>query len=178
VKVPHGQGTPASGTNEEREDEAAPQELIMENGDSANDEGVTPPVGPPIPLQAASEAVAKSILPAEGVVFPSVQTEANTPASGTNEEREDEAAPQEVIMENRYSANNEGVTPPVGPPILRGTYEIEGDSAVAGVGSAVHVPAKEIHKRLSSAKVREVGEPALKNQAVATAPEQDVGVCV
>ena len=87
-----------------------------------------------------------------------------TPASGTNEEREDEAAPQELIMENGDSANDEGVTLPVGPPILRGTYEIEGDSAVAGVGSAVHVPAKEIHKRLSSAKVREAGEPALKNR--------------
>ncbi len=147
-------------TNEEREDEAAPQDVIMENGNSANDEGVTPLVGPPIPLQAASEDVAKSILPAEGVVFPSVQTEANTPASITNEEREDEAAPQDAITENGDSANDEGVTPLVGPPILRGTYEIERDSAMAGVGSAVAVPAKESHKRLSSAKVREAGEPA------------------
>ena len=38
--------------------------------------------------------------------------------------------------------------------------------------SAMEVPAKEHLKRLSSAKVREAGEPALKKQAVATAPEQ------
>ncbi len=43
---------------------------------------------------------------------------------------------------------------------------------MAGVGSAVEVPAKESHKRLSFAKVRKAGEPALKKQAVATAPEQ------
>jgi hypothetical protein len=115
--------------------------------------------GASVPLQAASEDVAMSILPADGVVFPSVQTEANTPASVTNEEREYEAAPQDVIMENGDSADDEGATPLVGPPILRGTYEIEGDSAMAGVGSAVVVPAKESHKRLSSANRREAGEP-------------------
>jgi hypothetical protein len=37
-------------------------------------------------------------------------------------------------------------------------------SAVAGVGSAVMAPVKESHKHLSSGKVREAGEPALKKQ--------------
>ena len=62
-----------------------------------------------VPLQAASEDVAMSILPAEDVVFTSVQTEPNTPASVTNEESKDEAAPQDVIKDNGDSTNHEGV---------------------------------------------------------------------
>ena len=82
----------------------------------------------------ASEYVAMSILPAEDVVPTSVKTEANTPASVTNEELKDETAPQDEFMENEDSAAvSEGVTPLVGP-ILRGIYEIEGGSVAVWKG--------------------------------------------